>query len=211
MWICRFSRDHRAGQVSAADPDVRRGTADAIASAPAPKRYRLAPLAVLGELNRDAGSAEQARAWFRRSAATTRPASPGSAGDRAQDFGAGGLAIPGGAQFSLQPGNRFVALGRTSTAAQARRSHAQIGHHVLGKRGHSLKSISPVPGCQCRSGPSTSIWSIPFHGASGQHHRGHFSVRWPPMCRESQHSSPVESRCRAGLTSPALKPRSPLR
>jgi len=51
----------------------------------------------------------------------------GSAGNRAQDFGAGCLAIPRGAQLSLQPGVL----------------PPEIGCHVVGKRGHSLKSILP--------------------------------------------------------------------
>jgi len=45
--------------------------------------------------------------------------------DRAQDVGAGGLPIPGGTQFSLQPG---ILL-------------AEIGRHIRARRGHSLKSV----------------------------------------------------------------------
>src|SRR5665647_2651739 len=80
----------------------------------------LHPLAVLGNTKRNAGSAEQTGAGFgdllQRLLGVTR-----RAGNGAQDFGTAGLAIPGGAQLSLQPG---VLL-------------PEIGHHVRGKRGHS--------------------------------------------------------------------------
>ena len=60
-------------------------------------------------------------------------------GDGAQDFGAGVLAIPGGAQLGLQPGVL----------------QSEIVRHVRGKRRHSPKSICAGAGRR-RGQPKTS-------------------------------------------------------
>ena len=105
-------------------------------------------------LIRDAGSAEQARGdlgdLLQRSLGIAR-----HLGNRAQDLGAGGLALPGGGQFALQPGiflrgsglpgDRFVVGGKTGLEPLLELGHqpAEVGHHVRRKRGHSTQIQAP--------------------------------------------------------------------
>ena len=122
-------RDDLARQVLPADRDAgqRNGRADMLGTGT--ETVGLTPLAVLGELDRGAGGAEQPPAGL--GDLLQRPRRVGrSAGDRAQDFGAGGLPILHGAQLGPQPGILLP----------------EIGRHVRGKRGHSFKSIRTGPG-----------------------------------------------------------------
>src|SRR5437899_2265981 len=112
------------------------------------------PFVTTGDIERDARGAEQASGGLgdllQRALGIAR-----RVGDGAQDFGAGGLTIAVSTQFAQEPGvfhraggllrDRFVALGQTRLQSLLKLGNPapEIGHHVLGKRGHSLKSILP--------------------------------------------------------------------
>src|SRR5437588_2305666 len=112
------------------------------------------PLVTASDIERDARSAEQARGGLgdllQRALGIAR-----RVGDGAEDFGAAGLTIAVSTQFAQEPGvfhraggllrDRFVALGQTRLEPLFKLGNPapEIGHHVLGKRGHSLKSILP--------------------------------------------------------------------
>ncbi len=117
---------HRTGQVPRANSHLRRRKLGVDAFRAGADADRPAPLFIFGDPDPDALTAEQAcgglRDLLQRPLGIAR-----RAGDGAQDFGAAGLAIPGGAQFGQQPG----VFPR------------EISHNIRGKRGHSLKSISP--------------------------------------------------------------------
>src|SRR5215212_4373903 len=96
-------RNYYAKHVPASDANVRERNGRPDTSGAVAKAIRFAPFAVVDELNRDAGSTEQAGTGF--GDVLQRPCSvPRSARDRAQDFGAAGLLVPGCLQFSLKLG-----------------------------------------------------------------------------------------------------------
>ncbi len=98
MWICRFSRTTVPGMFRPPIAQLcARGTSAPMRCALAPTRYVSAHSSVLGELDRDAGSAEQTGAVISTICCSDSLGIARCAGDRAQDFGAGGLVIAGGA------------------------------------------------------------------------------------------------------------------
>src|SRR3954447_10536577 len=103
-------RNNYAGHVPASDSNFRERNGRPDRSGAVSKAIRFAPFAILGELNRDAGSTEQPGTGFgdvlQRTCSVRR-----SARDRAQYSGAAGLTIPKDLQLRRKTGVLSLKIG----------------------------------------------------------------------------------------------------
>ena len=212
MWIWRFWATTMPGRLGPPIGIAFMGTAASTRFALSPNRncrvhspFSASRIETLG--------APKSRALVSAICFNARSASLG-AGDGAQDFGTGALAISRNAQFALQPrvllrgrgllGDRCIMRGKTGfeSVLQLGNVLVEIGQHVRGKRGHSLNPLHPTHGGRGLEDKQPIRASMVDYSITGAPEPSQFR---PFSGRMRKNANPGWF----ALRSPALKPRFP--